>query len=215
MAEPNPRLAALIDGLAADLAPVRPLDDRPTLVWLVLLLALAATLLLAWLGPRPDLVALHPMFLLRSGTLAVLALISVAAALAQARPGVGRSAPGWKAATAMAALYPLAGLVMALADPGQAREVAANPSGWQCLRMSLMSGALCAVPLVLHLRRGAPVAPERAGLLVGLAAGSLGALAYNLHCPYDSLLYVGLWYGLAVALAVLAGRLIVPRLIRW
>ena len=48
-----------------------------------------------------------------------------------------------------------------------------------------------------------------------LAGGSLGALAYNLHCPYDSMIYTGLWYGLAVGIAALAGRLVVPRLIRW
>jgi len=71
------------------------------------------------------------------------------------------------------------------------------------------------VPMVLHLRRGAPVAPQRAGLLVGLAAGSLGALAYNLHCSYDSMVYTGLWYGLVVGSAAVAGRLVVPRLIRW
>jgi hypothetical protein len=89
------------------------------------------------------------------------------------------------------------------------------PSGWQCLGISLGIALLCAVPMVLHLRRGAPVAPDRAGLMVGLAAGSLGALAYNIHCPFTDMVYTGLWYGAGVAGAALAGRLIVPRLIRW
>ena len=213
----NPRLEALLDRLTADLAPVKPLDDRPTMVVLAILLIAAGALLLLWLGPRPDLMALqlHPMFLLRSGTLAVLAVNSVAAVLGQAHLGVTRPSQGWKIAAAMAALFPLVGGILVLTSPHHARAVMAMPSGWRCLCMSLMSGRLRAVPMVLHLRRGAPVAPDRAGLLVGLASSSLGALAYNLHCPFDSVIYIGLWYGLAVAGAALAGRLLVPRLIHW
>lgn len=217
----NPRLDALLDQLTADLAPVKPLDDRPTMLVLASLLVTAAVLVLSLLGPRPELMGddMQPMFMLRSGTLAVLAVVSIAAMLAQAHPGVGRNnqgyGQGWKVAATMAALFPIVGLVMALDDPDHARAMMAMASGWECLRMSLISAAVCAVPMVLHLRRGAPVAPERAGLLVGLASGSLGALAYNLHCPMDSVVYIGLWYGLAVAGAALAGRLLVPRLIRW
>mgnify|MGYP002785487900 CR=1 FL=1 len=214
---PRAGLDDLLDQLAADLAPVTPLDDRPAQLRLALLLAAAMALVVAGLGLRPDLMAAQPgpMFLLRCGTLALLALVCVAAVLAQAHPGVGRSGHGWQAAAAMAALFPLAAVVQGLADPQHARAMMAMASGWQCLRTSLAIAAACAVPMVLHLRRGAPVAPERAGLLVGLAAGSLGALAYNLHCPFNSVVYVGLWYGLAVAGAALAGRLVVPRLIRW
>ena len=214
---PNQQLEALMDRLAADVAPVQPLEDRPTLLVLAALLLVAAVLMLAWLGLRPDLMAgqPHPMFLLRCGTLAVLGVVSVAAVLAQAHPGVGRNTQGWKVAAAMALLFPLSGAIMAIDQPEHAMAMASAARGWECLRMSLAIAALCAVPMVLHLRRGAPVAPQRAGLLVGLAGGSLGALAYNLHCPYDSMVYTGLWYGLAVGLAALAGRLVVPRLVRW
>jgi hypothetical protein len=218
---PNPQLEALMDRLADDVRPVQPLDDRPAMLVIAALLLVAVALMLTLLGLRPDLLAglPHPMFLLRSGTLMVLALVSVVAVLAQAHPEVGsnrgRSNQGWKVAAAMAMLFPLSGAIMAMDQPGHAMAVASAASGWECLRMSLMAAALCAVPMVLHLRRGAPVAPRRAGLLVGLAAGSLGALAYNLHCPFDSMVYTGLWYGIAVGIAVLAGRLIVPHLIRW
>ncbi len=214
---PPTRLDALLDQLATDLEPVKPLDDRPTALVLAGLFAAAVALVLAWLGPRPGLLGedVQPMFMLRSGTLAVLAVVCVAAVVAQAHPGVGRNSQGWKVAAAMAALFPLVGAVVAFTDPAHARAMMMMPTGWQCLRMSLMTGTLCAVPMVLHLRRGAPVAPERAGLLVGLASGSLGALAYNLHCPFDSVVYIGLWYGVAIAVAAVAGRLVVPRLIRW
>lgn len=214
---PNQQLEALLDRLAADVAPVQPLEDRPTMLVLAALLLAAALLMLAWLGLRPDLLVgqLHPMFLLRFGTLAVLGLVSVAAVLDHARPSVGRSPQGWKVATAMALLFPMSGAIMALDQPDHALAMVSAASGWECLRMSLLTAILCAVPMVLHLRRGAPVAPQRAGLLVGLAGGSLGALAYNLHCPYDSMVYTGLWYGTAVGLAAVVGRLVVPRLIHW
>lgn len=218
---PNPQLEALMDRLAVNVRPVQPLDDRPTMLVLATVLLVTATLMMAWLGLRADLMAGQPdpMFLLRSGTLAVLGIVSAAAVLSQAHPGVGRNrqswGQGWKAAAAMALLFPLSGAVMAFDQPDHAMAMAGAASGWECLRMSLLTASLGAVPLVWHLRRGAPVAPERAGLLVGLATGSLGALAYSLHCPFNSMVYTGLWYGAAVGSATVAGRLVVPRLIRW
>jgi hypothetical protein len=210
-------LDGLLDSLAADLQPVRPLSDRPAQLALAVLLACAAAVVAIVLGMRSDVMAGQPdaMFLMRCGMLAVLAAVAVVAVLAQARPGVGRSPQGWKAVTVMAALFPLIGAVQALADPDHARAMLEMASGRQCLGYSLSIAALAAVPMVLHLRRGAPVAPERAGLLVGLAAGSLGALAYNLHCPFNSMVYIGLWYGAAITTAAIIGRLVVPRLIRW
>ncbi|OSZ72603.1 hypothetical protein CAP39_04585 [Sphingomonas sp. IBVSS1] len=206
-----------LDQLAADLAPVRPLDDGPARWQLAGLVGAAAVLVALALGLRTDLVAGQPdlMFLLRCGSLAVLALVCTLAALDHAHPGVGRSSDGWKVAILMAGLLPLAGLAQAVMQPDHAIAMAAQPSGWQCLMVSLGIASLAALPIIRHLRRGAPVAPERAGLLVGLSAGSLGALAYNVHCPFNSLAYIGLWYGSAVAIATVAGRLIVPRLVRW
>jgi hypothetical protein len=85
----------------------------------------------------------------------------------------------------------------------------------QCMAFSGLSGSATAVPMVLWLRRGAPTSPERAGWLTGVAAGGLGAFAYSLHCPFNDVVYIGLWYSLAVGLCAVLGRLVVPRLIRW
>ncbi len=63
---------------------------------------------------------------------------------------------------------------------------------------SAIGGLATAVPMVLALRRGAPTSPARAGWLTGIAAGGLGAFAYNLHCPFNNVIYIGLWYTLAV-----------------
>ena len=93
--------------------------------------------------------------------------------------------------------------------------MAATQTGMKCLQVSLLGGLATAIPMVLHLRRGAPISPERAGWLTGISSGGLGAFAYNFHCPFNDLIYIGVWYTLAVGICAIAGRLIVPHLIRW
>jgi hypothetical protein len=61
----------------------------------------------------------------------------------------------------------------------------------------------------------APTDLRRTGALVGLAAGSISAAAYALHCVDDSLPFVALWYGGTIVLCTLAGAVLGPRLLRW
>ena len=72
-----------------------------------------------------------------------------------------------------------------------------------------------AVILIVRLRRGAPTSPERAGLLGGIAAGAAGIFALSMHCPNDDIVHIGLWHASAVAVSAVAGRWIIPALIRW
>lgn len=157
----------------------------------------------------------HPLVLVRAGLLIVLGSVAEASAAAMARPAVGRGGRGWMATLAMAAVMPAAALALAVIDPASTFRAIWWPSAITCLTVSLTAALRFAVPLVMHLRRGAPVAPERAGLVTGLAAGSLGVLVYSVHCPSNEIAYIGIWYGLAVALVTLAARLVVPPLIRW
>lgn len=60
-----------------------------------------------------------------------------------------------------------------------------------------------------------PTSPERAGLIAGIDAGSLGMFAFSLNCPEDGLYHIGLWHILSVIASALLGRCFVPRLIRW
>ena len=69
--------------------------------------------------------------------------------------------------------------------------------------------------LVGWLQRGAPVAPERASWLVGVASGAIGAFAITLECPADAIVHVGVWHVGIVLVAGLIGRLAVPPLLRW
>lgn len=208
---------ALIDRLADDLKPVRTLATGTGLTLLLGLTVAAAVAITLTLGIRGDLLMgdPHPMFFLRGGMLLVLGLATAVAALRMNRPCVGAVSNGWMWAVAAALLFPLSAAISALLHGPMVPEMVAPQFGLECLAFSGVFGLGIGSALTLWLRRGAPTSPERAGLLTGIAAGSLGAFAYGLHCPFNSIFYVGLWYSLAIVLAAVVGRLFVPRLIRW
>lgn len=205
----------IIAKLVDDLSPAPPMR-----LWQSAAAVASATLavLLAiaiGLGLRPDLLAgdPSPMFFLRSGTLFLLGAATTLAVIQMSRPAVGQMGNGWKWALCGALLFPATAIVMGLIS-GQFGPL--DPvDGFQCLAFSGLSSLVIGSVIVLWLRRGAPTSLSRAGWLTGLAAGSFGAFAYAVHCPANSIYYVGLWYSLAVMNGALLGRLIVPPLIRW
>lgn len=212
---------SLIDELVSELKPIRPLCNRRPLVLLVMALVLGLAAVAAGLGPRADVIAgrPHPIVLLRTGVLLTLAGMFTVAALSCARPGVNRRTAYFRqmlAATLLAAAaLPASALAMAIAQPDATLRSILQWSAPMCLAVSLSAAMVFGSVMVAHLRRGAPVSLDRAGWLVGMGSGSLGVLTYSLHCPTNSLAYIGTWYSLAIATAALAGRLLVPRLIRW
>jgi hypothetical protein len=88
-------------------------------------------------------------------------------------------------------------------------------SGAECLALGVAASLLVAAMLTGWLRRGAPTAPARAGLVAGVAAGAFGSFAVSLHCPVDDIVDIGLWHGAAVLAMAGLGRLVIPRLVRW
>lgn len=207
----------MIDRLVADLAPVRRVRPRDGVLAVACGLGIAVTLVALVFGLRADLMAGHPagIVLLRSGTLLLLGAAALSAVVAAARPGVGQSRHGWRWALGAAALFPLVTLVHIAARRELPMDDLASPLAPWCLGISLAGALLVGGAVTAWLRKGAPVALGRAGWLVGLAAGAFGTFAYSLHCPSESVGYIGIWYSSVVGLAALAGRLVVPRLLRW
>jgi hypothetical protein len=205
-----------VSALVDHLEPVKPVNKTLTLA-LSAAITVAAIGLIVWFqGIRADVVAGRPseMFLIRSGVLLLLGGATAHAVTSMASPSVGRGQNGWQMALAAAVLFPLSALIVATTgDIGPA--LSAMNSGLRCMAYSLIGGLATAVPMVFMLRKGAPTYPERAGWLTGIAAGGLGAFAYNLHCPFNNIVYIGLWYSLALVICALVGRLVVPHLIRW
>jgi hypothetical protein len=61
----------------------------------------------------------------------------------------------------------------------------------------------------------APTRLRWTGAGAGLAAGSLGALVYTLHCPELAAPFIGVWYLLGMLIPTAVGALLGPRLLRW
>lgn len=207
----------MIDRLVEDLTPVKPLKARDGLAITLVIAAVFAAAIALFGGVRGDILMgmPHPMFFLRGGALLLLGVTSSYAVIAMSQPAVGNSFKGWVWALLAALLFPATAAVMAMIAAPDNMAIFVPRYGVECLAISMLVGTGIAAAQVFWLRRGAPVALDRAGWLVGMSSGALGAAAYSLHCPFNSIFYVGLWYSLAVALCAIVGRLVVPHLIRW
>ncbi|KEO54319.1 NrsF family protein [Thioclava pacifica] len=84
-----------------------------------------------------------------------------------------------------------------------------------CLLSIPLFSAPILVAVLTSLRQGAVIAPQRAGVAAGLAAGGLGTAIYALHCTEDSPLFYVTWYGAGIAITVIAGALLGRVLLRW
>lgn len=206
----------LIDQLTADLTPVR--RHRPRDGGVVVAMAMTACLALVatlW-DLRADVWALAPdaIVIIRSSALLLVGGATIVAALASARPGVGGRVQGWQWALLAAALLPAAALWGALNGTASKTDVLSSSVPW-CFGISLSSAAVIGTVIAVWLRRGAVTEAARAGWMTGLSAGALGTFVYSLHCPSSNIFYAGLWYTLTVTISAVAGRLVLPRLLRW
>ncbi|MCC6924933.1 DUF1109 domain-containing protein [Novosphingobium sp.] len=207
----------LIAGLVDDLHPVRPLRQARGMLLAVLALIAGALGMAGFWPIRTDLVAARPdgMFLLSASLFLVLGLASAWAVIDMARPAVGMRREGWGWTALMAATLPLAAAALLAFELARGMPLAIDRDGLGCMRFGLGWSVLTFAALVWWLRRGAPVLPQRAGLLTGVAAGAAGIFAVSLYCPHNDLVHIGIWHGLTVVLAGLIGRIAVPRLIAW
>ncbi len=208
----------LIAALSQDITPVRRVRPREGAVLIgfaTIIVSIASIALTGWWSGLLTGEA-SGYFLITNGLLLVLGAASTAALVKSALPRVGprASAPFWGAG--MLAILPLGVIINLLSGRGNHAYNGLNdPFALHCTAASLGAAALVAIATVLWLRRGAPVSLERAGWLTGLAAGSLGTLAYGITCPLDTFSHVGLWHIAPVAIAAFIGRLAVPPMIRW
>ncbi len=208
----------LIAALTEDLAPVKrvkPVEGILLIAFATLVAGVASIAVYEWWDGLLTGEA-SGYFLITHGLLLVLGAASTAALVSGALPRVGAraNAPLWSAI--MLGILPLGAIISLLSGHGNhAHEGLNDPVAFMCTTASLSAAALVLVASVLWLRRGAPVSLERSGWLAGLAAGSLGTLAYGITCPLDTFSHVGLWHVAPVAIAAVVGRIVVPPLIRW
>lgn len=213
---------ALIAALTDDLVPVRRVNAWEGALLIALATCVAAigaiVIFEFWNGIVSG--EASAIFWIVNGLLLLLGAASTSALASSALPRVGTrtSAPLWGAA--MLSVVPAAALIT-LFSAGGPRDAASGTAAapvmwhWECTAYGVTAGLLVAIASVMFLRRGAPVAIERAGWLTGLAMGALGSVAYGITCPLDTIAHVGVVHVAPVAIGAVLGRLIVPPLIRW
>jgi hypothetical protein len=166
---------------------------------------------------RPDLQAgrFDPVHLIATGLFLGLGLAASVTVVVMSRPCVGTDHSGWTWAAGMAALLPAAGLIVGLGNSADLVSADSLTHGASCFVIGGGSSLLVFAMLVSWLRKGAPTAPDRAGLVAGIAAGSFGIFAFGLHCPEVDIVHIGVWHSAVVLVMGAIGRAIVPSLVRW
>lgn len=205
----------LISALAVDTLPQPKISSQLSrAVPLALAVSLCAFALL-W-GPRPDIAAAMSSYaVLKTLVPVVLAVVAMALAVASTRPVTSQKIPG----VLLGAVIALSFAVFSVfwAREGQTALVHALSISdlWVCL----LSIPVLAAPLLggvlWALSSGATTSPGLTGALAGLVAGSAAASVYSLYCDKDMVLFVLPAYSSAIAVVVLAGVALGPRLLRW
>jgi hypothetical protein len=178
-------------------------------------LLLAAALTLIFLHARPDIGAAVLPVLAKASFAAAAAAVTLPLAARLMRPG---RPLGWRVAAVFvfAGLCALAALVALLGHAPEERMKAwtGGVFPWCLLFVPLLASPAAAL-LVWLARALAPTRLTLTGAAIGALAGGVGAMAYSMYCPVDSIAFVTTWYALAIALCAAIGAIIGARILRW
>jgi len=196
------RTKAVVRRLLDDAAPVRRL--RPPLMrlglWLIVVAIVGAAVGAS--GVRPDLeIRLRdPFYVLEIGALGVAGLLMAARAFQEAVPGY---AARWPSRGVGLGLVLVAAMLW-LRQPVNGELALAEfiTTGIACSARTLALAALPWCALLIAIRRGAPLAPVRAGALAGGGAFLTAAFLMRIDCRLDEPLHLLVWHALPVAAGV-------------
>lgn len=213
------RTDELIARLAAETAVVRPYAvERKVALHLMLGGAAAVVLLITFLGLRPDMGAAvgTASFWMKFGFTAIVAALGVAATCRLARPGATLLPAFWVAAAMpFAAVAAMAAVEILAAAPADRVAVWLGSSWKTCPVWILVISAPVLLAVTLSMRRFAPTRPVLTGMVLGMAAGGVGATVYGLHCQENAAAFLATWYVLGMAVVGAIGAAIGPRVLRW
>jgi len=208
----------LIDLLANGAGPVDPraVGKRfATAIAVGMLGGLA--LMLGLFGANPhlrDLMA-TPVFWVKIAFAATLAAGALLNATRLAQPGVPVARSRWLIAAPVAALWLLACVVLASAEP-DGRVALLVGQTWRTCPFNIALLSLPALAASLWALRGlAPTNLRLAAAVGGLSAGALGAFVYGFHCPEIAPPFIGIWYVLGIGIPGAIGLWLGPRVLRW
>ncbi len=116
---------------------------------------------------------------------------------------------------ALGVLWTLAVAVLWSAAPQNRMHLLLGGTARVCPFLIAFTSAPLFAAFIWILKDLAPTRLRWAGATAGLAAGSIGALVYSLHCPELAPPFIGTWYLLGMLIPTGIGALLAPRLLRW
>jgi hypothetical protein len=206
----------LIDLLARGAGPAENPRWRRNLA-ITLLAGLVAGVLLVAIGleVRPDIGAARMPVMMKATFAAMCAAVVLPLAVQLMKPG---RPLGWRigAVLLFAALCAGATIIALMGEmPEQRLQVWLGGSFPWCLVLIPILAAPTAALLVWFMRAFAPTRLTLTGAAIGALSGGVGAMAYAMYCPTDSVAFVATWYALAIAVCAAIGALLGTRLLRW
>jgi hypothetical protein len=208
----------LIDRLATDLRPTpRGLIARRLLVGALAGGVVSAALVAATLGFRHDLgdAVGDGMFWMKLGYTFSLAALALWACERLARPaGLAMGRLPWLLAP-VAVLAALGAWWLAQVPAGERLATLLGHSAGACPWLIVAFSLPPLLGLIWATRALAPTRLRLAGLVLGLAAGGVGATAYAFHCDEMAAPFLAIWYSAGILGAGLIGALLGPRALRW
>jgi hypothetical protein len=208
----------LINLLSTNLEPV----DAHRVVrnlWMTIVagLVLASLTCIVTLGMRQDLSnpGVLEFLFVKIGFAAAVTILGWRLLLKHARPGGENHSRIFLVGVPFVALVILAAVNLMLVSASQWDHLVMGERLLQCLLSIPIMAIVPFAIIVWAVRNAAPTNLLRTGALAGLVAGGIGAIAYALHCPNDTVPFVAFWYGGTIVLCTLAGAALGPRLLRW
>jgi len=198
----TPRTRAVVEQLLDQAAPVRRLW-KPVArlgLWVIVVATIAGAVMgVGLMRLRPDLrlKVREPVYLLELTALAVAGILMAASAFQEAVPGYGARGPIRRVAIGFGLVAALLWFLQPL--HGELAVTQFIGTGISCAWRTVVLGALPLCALLIAIRRGAPLAPARAGALAGGAAFLMAALLMRVDCPLDERLHLLVWHALPVA----------------
>jgi len=208
----------LIDLLVADLKPVnRRRILHAVIIALAVGLAAALGVMTLTFAFSPELLDGRNLEFLSIKLLFASAVVATTATFLPqlARPGVKMRRMPVLILMPFVVLAATAAVALATAHSSAWAGMIVEKDSLTCLPAILLLAILPFTALIWALRAGAPIDLTRAGAIVGLAAGGLGAFACAFPCTEQSLPSIALWYGLPISICAAVGAKLGPSLLRW
>lgn len=208
----------LINALARETEPAKPQPWRMKLALTVLTGLIVAGLLVAiGLGVRADIGVARMPVMMKALFSALAAAVVLPMAVQLMKPG---RPLGWRigAALIFAGLSLLAAFIALMGEMPEHRWEAwmgGRGSVPWCVVLIPILAAPAAVLLTWLMRSFAPTRITLAGAAIGAISGGIGAMAYAMYCPTDSVAFVTTWYTVAIAVCAALGAIIGSKFLRW